>query len=89
MKRNNKILLYSGLTLLLLALVAASVVIGLVLADKMKATGDTLVRLRKLMTGKSLNIEPLAAYIIPSDDSHQVSRLCNSESRRMFNELLI
>lgn len=74
MKRNQKITL---IVLALLAIVAviSSVTVAIVLSDKMKATGDALNRLRALMTGTSLNIEPLAAYIIPSDDSHQV-RFC-------------
>lgn len=72
MKRNIKII---SILFLLLACVAviSSVSIALLLPDKMKATGDVLTRLRTLMNGSSLGIEPLTAYIIPSDDSHQVS----------------
>jgi hypothetical protein len=72
MKRNNKII---AIALILLAGVAliSSVSIAMVLTDKMKATGDVLTRLRTLMNGSSLGIEPLTAYIIPTDDAHQVS----------------
>lgn len=72
MKKNHKITLF---VLIILAGVAviSSVSIAFVLTDKMKQTGDALMRLRSLMSGSTLGIEPLAAYIIPSDDSHQVS----------------
>lgn len=32
-----------------------------------------LTRLRSLMTGQTLGFDPLIAYIIPSDNEHQVS----------------
>lgn len=50
----------------------------------MKATGDALSRLRTLMQGSSLNIEPLVAYIIPSDDSHQSEYIAPRDRRREF-----
>lgn len=71
MRRSYKI---TFIVLIVLSVVAviSSVSVALVLSDKMKATATTLTRLRELMTGTSLKIEPLTAYIIPSDDSHQV-----------------
>jgi Xaa-Pro aminopeptidase len=70
MKRNTKFAL-GGLILLAGVAVISSVSIALVLSDKMKATGDILTRLRSLMNG-SASMEPLHAYIIPTDDAHQV-----------------
>jgi hypothetical protein len=78
MRRNNKFILIALILFTGVALIS-SVSIALVLTDKMKATGDVLTRLRTLMNGSSLGIEPLTAYIIPSDDSHQVS-VMRSES---------
>lgn len=72
MKRNNKFILIA-LILLTVVAVISSVSIAFVLTDKMKAASDVLSRLRTSMSGSSLGIEPLTAYIIPSDDSHQVS----------------
>lgn len=72
MKRNNKFIFIALIVLAAVTLIS-SVSIAFVLTDKMKATGDVLTRLRTLMNGSTLGIEPLAAYIIPSDDSHQVS----------------
>lgn len=67
-------------TLLAGVALISSVSVAYVLTDKMKvtgevlkATGDALTRLRTLMQGTSLGIEPITAYIIPSDDAHQVS----------------
>jgi hypothetical protein len=79
MKLNNK---FIAIGLILLASVAliSSLSIAFALTDKMKATGDALVRLRSLMTGSKLGFEPLTAYIIPSDDSHQVTLCKTSES---------
>lgn len=71
MKKSYKIT-FIVLILLAIAAVISSVSVALVLSDKMKSTGDALTRLRSLMTGTSLGIEPITAYIIPSDDSHQV-----------------
>lgn len=71
MRRSYKIT-FAVLIVLSIAAVISSVSVALVLSDKMKATADTLTRLRALMTGSTLKIEPLTAYIIPSDDSHQV-----------------
>lgn len=73
MRRNTKI---TFIALIILAGVAviSSVSIALVLSDRMKATGDALSKLRSLMSGSS-SFEPLFAYIIPSDDSHQVSQI--------------
>jgi hypothetical protein len=70
MKRNTKFAL-GGLILLAGVAVISSVSIALVLSDKMKVTGDILTRLRSLMNG-SATMEPLFAYIIPTDDAHQV-----------------
>lgn len=68
--------------------VISSVSIAVVLSDRMKATGDALSRLRALMTGSELKIEPLTAYIIPSDDEHQVSqgqqRKCDKSLNMVF-----
>lgn len=74
MKRNCKI---TFIVLIVLALVAviSSVSIAFVLSDRMKATGDALTRLRALMDGTQLKIEPIVAYIIPSEDAHQVSSI--------------
>lgn len=79
MKKTYKI---TFIVLILLAVIAviSSVSVAFVLTDKMKTTGDALTRLRSLMNGQALNIEPLTAYIVPSDDAHQVSLLCKSES---------
>lgn len=76
MKRNNKIIFATFILLASIAVIS-SVSIAFVLTDKMKATGDILLRLRTLMNGSSLGIEPLTAYIIPTDDSHQVSYATN------------
>jgi hypothetical protein len=58
------------------AISAVSVTIALLNSDKMKATGDALSRLRTLMRGGTeLGFEELYAYIIPSDDAHQVGGL--------------
>ena len=82
MKRNYKIPLIVFIVLAFAAVIS-SVSIAIVLSDKMKVTGDALTRLRTLMNGISLNIEPISAYIIPSDDAHQVSCV-KSESRQPF-----
>lgn len=71
MKLNHKIFIFLVTSFASVAVIS-SISIAL-LQDKMKATGDALSRLRTLMQGTSLNIEPLIAYIIPSDDAHQVS----------------
>lgn len=84
MKKNYKI---TFIVLFVLALVAviSSVSVAFVLTDKLKMTGDALTRLRSLMTGTALNIEPITAYIIPSDDPHQVCKACTtSESCLML-----
>lgn len=73
MKKNSKIFLIAFIVLAGVAVIS-SVSIAVVLSDRMKATGDALSRLRSLMTGSELKIESLTAYIIPSDDEHQVSQ---------------
>jgi Xaa-Pro aminopeptidase len=50
----------------------------------MKATGDALSRLRNLMTGSTIDIEPLFAYIVPSDDAHQSEYIAPRDRRRAF-----
>lgn len=77
MRRSYKISLISVVAVV--ALVTTLCLVFL-LPDKMKATGDALTRLRSLMTGTALGFEPLTAYIIPSDDSHQVSSITRRES---------
>lgn len=72
MKKNYKITLFVLIILAAVAVISSVSVAVLLNSDKMKATGDALTRLRSLMTGTQLGIEPLTAYIIPSDDSHQV-----------------
>lgn len=76
MKRNQRIkTTFIALILLAGVAVISSVSVAFVLTDRAKLTDDTdnaLTRLRSLMTGTALNIEPLIAYIIPSDDAHQV-----------------
>lgn len=70
-KQNNRV--FGIIFIVVLCAVAiTSVSITIALSDKMKATGDALSRLRNLMTGSTLDIEPLFAYIVPSDDAHQV-----------------
>lgn len=83
MKKNSKIFLIAFIVLAGVAVIS-SVSIAVVLSDRMKATGDALSRLRSLMTGSELKIDPLTAYIIPSDDEHQVS-----QGRRVKVSLLI
>lgn len=75
MKKNNNRVFGIILIVLLSAVLITSVSITIALSDKMKATGDVLSRLRHLMTGSTLDFEPLFAYIVPSDDAHQVSLL--------------
>ena len=72
MKKNNRVF---GIIFIVLlsAVVITSVSITIALSDKMKATGNALSRLRNLMTGSTFDFEPLFAYIVPSDDAHQVS----------------
>lgn len=41
--------------------------------DRMKQTGDMLTKLRGFMDGKQFKFPAIKAYIIPSDDEHQVS----------------
>lgn len=41
--------------------------------DRMKQTGDMLTKLRSFMDGKQFKFPAIKAYIIPSDDEHQVS----------------
>lgn len=73
MRKNQKIFLIAFIVLAGVAVIS-SVSIAFALSDRMKATGDALSRLRSLMTGSELKMEPLTAYIIPSDDEHQVSQ---------------
>lgn len=47
--------------------------------DRMKQTGDMLKKLRGFMNGKELKFPALTAYIIPSDDEHQVC-ICNDKN---------
>lgn len=71
MKQNQKILFI----VLLLLTVISSDSVGRVLADEeisVDDTSDALTRLRAFMTGIALGIEPVIAYIVPSDDAHQV-----------------
>jgi hypothetical protein len=74
MKKNIKISLFVFVILGSIAVIS-SVSIALILStDKMKNTADALSRLRQLMTGTTtVKMEPLTAYIVPSDDAHQVS----------------
>lgn len=72
MKRNHKFSLFA-LIVLALIVVVSSVSISLVLSDRMKETGSLLKRLRVAMGGSGLGFEKLFAYIVPSDDAHQVS----------------
>jgi hypothetical protein len=78
MKKNIKISLFAFVILASIAVIS-SVSIALVLSsDKMKTTADALSRLRLLMTGTStVKMDPLTAYIVPSDDAHQVSCIRN------------
>lgn len=59
--------------ILLCAVVITSISVTIALSDRMKATSDTLAKFRAYMTGSSHGFEPLVAYIIPSDDAHQVN----------------
>lgn len=43
------------------------------ITDRMKQTGDMLTKLRGFMDGKQYKFPAIKAYIIPSDDEHQVS----------------
>lgn len=74
MLKKQKITLFA-IVLFASAAVISGVSIALVLSsDKMKTTADALTRLRTLMKGtSSVKMEPLTAYIVPSDDAHQVS----------------
>lgn len=80
MKKNLKISLFAFVILASIAVISG-VSIALVLSsDKMKTTGDALQRLRQLMTGTStVKMDSLTAYIVPSDDAHQVSSIVISE----------
>lgn len=69
---------------LLSAVVISSISISIAFSDKMKATGDALTRLRQYMKGTELGIEPLMAYIVPSDDSHQSEYIAPRDRRRHF-----
>ncbi|KAG5671242.1 hypothetical protein PVAND_001451 [Polypedilum vanderplanki] len=53
---------------------------------KMAQTGDALSRLRVLMSGTSslVKIDPLFAYIVPSDDAHQGEYIAARDRRRAF-----
>lgn len=70
MKLTSKI--FFGLIVLAALALISSISVALVLTVKMKQT--SLSRLRALMKGNTLGIEPLAAYIIPSEDAHQVRK---------------
>lgn len=75
MLKKQKIILFLLVSLGCVAVISG-VSIALVLSstDKMKTTADALSRLRTLMKGTStVKMEPLTAYIVPSDDAHQVS----------------
>ncbi|XP_065371028.1 xaa-Pro aminopeptidase ApepP isoform X1 [Calliphora vicina] len=51
----------------------------------MKDTTEILLKLRKLMQKPPSNTElSLAAYIVPSDDSHQSEYICEHDERRAF-----
>lgn len=82
MKRRTFFLI--GFIVLLSAVVISSISISIALSDKMKATGDALTRLRQLMKGSDLGFEPLMAYIVPSDDSHQSEYIAPRDRRRQF-----
>lgn len=72
MMRNNNRVIGIIFIVLLSAVVIASISVTIALSDRMKATGTALSRLRAHMTGSNLGFEPLMAYIVPSDDAHQV-----------------
>lgn len=72
------------LIVLLCAVVISSISISIALSDKMKATGDAVSRLRQFMKGTELGFEPLFAYIVPSDDSHQSEYIAQRDRRRQF-----
>lgn len=72
------------LIVLLSAVVISSISISIALSDKMKATSDVVSRLRLFMRGTDLGFEPLYAYIIPSDDSHQSEYIAARDRRRQF-----
>ena len=82
MKKDLRIIF---IALTFLASVSVISTVSVVISDKAKSadtgekltkdTEDALTRLRSLMTGATLGIEPLIAYIIPSDDAHQVIKI--------------
>lgn len=72
------------LIVLLSAVVISSISISFALSDKMKAASDALTELRALMKGTRLGIEPLKAYIVPSDDAHQSEYIAPRDRRRHF-----
>lgn len=84
MKRNYKITFIVVVILAVIAVVTSVSVAFVLNSDNMKETGDSLSRLRSLMHGTSLNIEPLTAYIVPSDDAHQSEYIAQHDRRRQF-----
>lgn len=82
MKRGTLAIIF---IVLLCAVLISSISISIiVLSDKMKSTGDALARLRLYMKGTDLGFEPLAAYIVPSDDAHQSEYIAARDRRRHF-----
>lgn len=80
---------FIAFTVLAAGAAITSVTLYFALPDKMTPKTEILMKLRTLMRGSMIGTQPLFAYIIPSDDAHQVSLLVKWKLLIVHNRNLI